>query len=166
MGEHGNSIQQAREKLILLVQPTTSCLNRKDEHKGHYSLRGSTYDIISEPDSTKLDGVPRGNSVVDHSRCGQPMGEELLRWTFSISGEYLRAGGEPRFAPQKVMIQKTKNQLNKIPNNPGLEATITPFYVPQGTPHRKKVQISYKSQPYFLAPTPSLLHYRRVVKDL
>lgn len=69
-------------------------------------------------------------------------------------------------APQKVMIQKTKNQLNKIPNNPGPEATIKPFYVPQGTPHRKRVQISYKSQPYFLAPTPSLLHYRRVVKDL
>lgn len=67
----------------------------------------------SEPGPTKLDGVPRGNSVVDHSRHGQPMGEELLGWTFSISGEYLRAGGDHVLAPQKVMIQKTNNKKNQ-----------------------------------------------------
>lgn len=97
------------------------------------------------------------------------MGEELLGWTFSISGEYLRAGGDHVLAPQKVMIQKANKKTQTTKQNSQQstpEATTKPFYVPQGTRHRKRIQIPYKGQPYFLAPTPSLLHYRRVAKDL
>ena len=46
------------------------------------------------------------------------MGQELLGWTFSISGEYLRAGGDHVLAPQKVLIQKKKKPTKQNPQQP------------------------------------------------
>ena len=44
------------------------------------------------------------------------MGEELLGWTFSISGEYLRAGGDHVLAPQKVTMFDSKSKQKNTNN--------------------------------------------------
>lgn len=46
------------------------------------------------------------------------MGEELLGWPFSISGEYLRAGGEPRSRPPKGDDSKNKKPTKQNPQQP------------------------------------------------